>query len=36
VHNYRGTLEGDSIRFVLLTEGGTSGGPVEFVARRAP
>lgn len=36
VHRYRGTVEGDSIRFMLMTQGGNSGDPVEFVARRAP
>lgn len=34
-HRYRGSLEGDAIRFVLATEGGVSARePVEFVARR--
>lgn len=34
-HHYRGRLSGDSIRFLLITEGGSaSSGPVEFTARR--
>jgi hypothetical protein len=36
LHTYRGTIEGDTIRFLLVTEGGNSGGPVEFTARRVP
>ena len=36
-HHYRGKLSGDSIRFLLITEGGSSsGGPVEFTARKTP
>ena len=34
-HRYRGTLDGDRIDFVMLTEGGfTDHVPVSFVARR--
>jgi hypothetical protein len=36
VHGYRGSVEGDAIRFVLITQGGNAGDPVEFVARRGP
>ena len=36
LHRYRGRLEGNEIRFVVQTEGGSSAHvPVEFVARRA-
>ena len=35
VHRYRGTLQGNEIRFVMQTEGGfSSHRPVEFTARR--
>ncbi len=37
VHRYRGRLVGDTLRFVMQTEGGSSAhGLVEFVARRMP
>lgn len=36
VHQYRGTVVGDAIRFLLVTEGGSGGKPVEFTATRAP
>ena len=36
VHRYRGTLQGDEIRFVMQSEGGvTEHGPIEFTARRS-
>lgn len=34
-HHYRGKLSGDTIRFLMITEGGSAaGGPVEFTARK--
>lgn len=34
-HRYRGTVSGDTIHFLMATEGGSaSGGPTEFTARR--
>lgn len=36
-HRYRGTVSGDTIHFLMATEGGSaSGGPIEFSARRVP
>lgn len=35
-HRYRGTVSGDTIHFLMSTEGGrATGGPIEFSARRA-
>lgn len=35
-HRYRGTVSGDTIQFLMATEGGSdSGGPIQFTARRA-